>query len=48
MSIKNLFRLLDRINLRETGRTGIDTKILFEESTPFFLKSSTGITITGR
>jgi hypothetical protein len=48
MSIKNLFRLLDRINLRETGSTGLDTKILFEESTPFFLKSSTGKTVIGR
>ena len=48
MSIKNLFRLLDRINLRETGTTGLDTKILFEESTPFFLKSSTGDTVSGR
>ncbi len=48
MGIKNLFRLLDRINLRETGSTGLDTKILFEESTPFFLKSSTGNTVSGR
>jgi len=48
MSIKNLFRLLDRINLRETGSTGLDTKILFEESTPFVLKSSTGNSVTGR
>ena len=48
MSIKNLFRLLDRINLRATGSTGLDTKVLFEESTPFLLKSSTGTTITGR
>ena len=48
MSIKNLFRLLDRINLRETGSTGLDTKILFEESTPFVLKSSTGNTVSGR
>lgn len=42
MSMKNLFRLLDRINLRETGSTGLDTKVLFEESTPYLLKSSTG------
>ena len=48
MNIKNIFRLLDRINLRETGSTGLDTKILFEESTPFFLKSSTGDTVSGR
>ena len=48
MSIKNLFRLLDRINLRETGSTGLDTKVLFEESTPYFLKSSDGKTSTGR
>lgn len=48
MNIKNLFRLLDRINLRETGSTGLDTKVLFEESTPFVLKSSTGTTVSGR
>jgi hypothetical protein len=48
MSIKNLFRLLDRINLRETGSTGLDTKVLFEESTPYFLKSSNGKTQKGR
>ena len=48
MSIKNLFRLLDRIDLRETGSTGLDTKVLFEESTPFVLKSSTGDTVSGR
>jgi hypothetical protein len=48
MSIKNLFRLLDRIDLRETGSTGLDTKVLFEESTPFVLKSSTGTTVSGR
>jgi len=48
MSIKNLFRLLDRINLRETGSTGLDTKILFEESTPYFLKSTNGKTKKGR
>ena len=48
MNIKNLFRLLDRIDLRETGSTGLDTKVLFEESTPFVLKSSTGTTVSGR
>lgn len=48
MSIKNLFRLLDRINLRETGSTGLDTKVLFEESTPYLLKSSNGKTTKGR
>jgi hypothetical protein len=48
MSIKNLFRLLDRINLRETGSTGLDTKVLFEESTPYFLKSSNGKVNKGR
>ena len=40
--MKGLFRLLERVNLRATGSTGLDTKILFEESTPFFLKSSNG------
>ena len=48
MSIKNLFRLLDRINLKETGGTGLDTKVLFEEPTPYFLKSSNGKTHRGR
>ena len=31
MSMKGVFNLLERINLRNTGRSGLDDKVRFEE-----------------
>ena len=37
MTMKGVFNLLERINLRNTGRSGLDDKVRFEEKISFKL-----------
>tara|TARA_B110000014_G_C20053820_1_gene548361 strand:- start:54 stop:200 length:147 start_codon:yes stop_codon:yes gene_type:complete len=40
MSMKGVFNLLERINLRNTGKAGLDDKLTFSENVNFHLKST--------
>ena len=42
MSMKGVFNLLERINLRNTGRSGLDDKVRFEEKISFKLTKANG------
>ena len=47
MSMKGVFNLLERINLRNTGRSGLDDKVRFEEKISFKLTSDNGDVTNG-
>ena len=47
MSMKGVFNLLERINLRNTGRSGLDDKIRFEEKISFKLTKEDGKEVRG-
>ena len=42
MTMKGVFNLLERINLRVSGRSGLDDKIQFNEKINFKLTSEDG------
>jgi hypothetical protein len=47
MSMKGVFNLLERINLRNTGRSGLDDKVRFEEKISFKLTKANGKEVKG-
>ena len=47
MSMKGVFNLLERINLRNTGRSGLDDKVRFEEKISFKLTKENGKEVRG-
>ena len=47
MSMKGVFNLLERINLRNTGRSGLDDKVRFEEKISFKLTKADGKEVKG-
>ena len=47
MSMKGVFNLLERINLRVSGRSGLDDKIQFNEKINFKLTSEDGKVTNG-
>ena len=47
MSTKGVFNLLERINLRNTGRSGLDDKVRFEEKISFKLTRENGKEVRG-
>ena len=47
MSMKGVFNLLERINLRNTGRSGLDDKVRFEEKISFKLTKEDGKEVRG-
>ena len=47
MSLKGVFNLLERINLRNTGRSGLDDKVRFEEKISFKLTKENGKEVRG-
>ena len=47
MSMKGVFNLLERINLRNTGRSGLDDKVRFEEKISFKLSKANGKEVKG-
>ena len=47
MSMKGVFNLLERINLRNTGRSGLDDKVRFEERISFKLTKDNGKEVKG-
>ena len=47
MSMKGVFNLLERINLRTTGRSGLDDKVRFEEKISFKLTKENGKEVRG-
>ena len=47
MSMKGVFNLLERINLRNTGRSGLDDKVRFEEKISFKLSKEIGKEVRG-
>ena len=47
MSMKGVFNLLERINLRNTGRSGLDDKVRFEEKISFKLTRENGKEVRG-
>jgi len=47
MTMKGVFNLLERINLRNTGRSGLDDKVRFEEKISFKLTKADGKEVKG-
>ena len=47
MSMKGVFNLLERMNLRNTGRSGLDDKVRFEEKISFKLTKADGKEVKG-
>ena len=47
MSMKGVFNLLERINLRNTGRSGLDDKVRFEEKISVKLTKADGKEVKG-
>ena len=47
MTMKGVFNLLERINLRNTGRSGLNDKIQFPEKVNFLLKKDDGEEVRG-
>ena len=47
MSMKGVFNLLELINLRNTGRSGLDDKVRFEEKISFKLTKANGKEVKG-
>ena len=47
MSMKGVFNLLERINLRNTGRSGLDDNVRFEEKISFKLTKADGKEVKG-
>ena len=47
MSMKGVFNLLERINLKNTGRSGLDDKVRFEEKISFKLTKANGKEVKG-
>ena len=47
MTMKGVFNLLERINLRVSGRSGLDDKIQFNEKISFKLTSDNGDVTNG-
>ena len=45
--MKGVFNLLERINLRNTGRAGLDDKVRFEEKISFKLTKADGKEVKG-
>ena len=47
MSMKGVFNLLERINLRVSGRSGLDDKVQFSENINYKLTSTNGKEVKG-
>tara|TARA_R110002051_G_scaffold195021_2_gene263269 strand:- start:435 stop:602 length:168 start_codon:yes stop_codon:yes gene_type:complete len=47
MTMKGVFNLLERINLRNTGRSGLEDKVRFEEKISFKLTKADGKEVKG-
>ena len=47
MTMKGVLTLLERINLRNTGRSGLDDKVRFEEKISFKLTKENGKEVRG-
>ena len=45
--MNGVFNLLERINLRNTGRSGLDDKVRFEEKISFKLTKADGKEVKG-
>ncbi len=47
MSMRDVFNLLERIHLRNTGRSGLSDKIQYPEKVNFLLKNDDGEEVRG-